>query len=68
MTLDSWSEIARRQSHFNFASKRTIAMVRMAVFEEIDYFCAAYKMIFAKSAGPLKRDVAAILGRQAPAR
>src|SRR5215469_5021698 len=26
-------------------------------FEDLDYFCAAYKMIFAKAAGPLRRDV-----------
>ncbi|MGA2595593.1 MAG: anaerobic sulfatase maturase [Bryobacteraceae bacterium] len=89
MTLDSWSEIARRQRRFNFASKKTIAHPECQIceyqsichggcpkyrhgpngrFEELDYFCSAYKMIFAKSTGPLKRDIAAILGRQAPAR
>jgi len=89
MTLDSWSEIARRQRRFNFASKKTIAHPECQVceylsichggcpkyrhgpngrFEELDYFCSAYKMIFAKSTGPLKRDVAAILGRQEPRR
>lgn len=88
MTLDSWSEIARRQRRLNFASKKTIAHPECQVceyqsichggcpklrhgpngrFEELDYFCSAYKMIFAKSIGPLKRDVAAILGRQQPA-
>ncbi len=33
-------------------------------FEDLDYFCGAYKMIFAKSVGPLKVEVAKILGRQ----
>ena len=32
-------------------------------FEDLDYFCSAYKMIFAKATGPLRREVAAILGR-----
>ena len=32
-------------------------------FEDLDYFCSAYKMIFAKATGPLRRDVTAILGR-----
>ena len=27
-------------------------------FEDLDYFCAAYKMIFAKAVEPLRRDVA----------
>lgn len=31
-------------------------------FEDLDYFCSAYKMIFAKSSGPLKREVAKICG------
>jgi uncharacterized protein len=26
-------------------------------FEDLDYFCQAYKMIFAKSVGPLKKDL-----------
>ena len=33
-------------------------------FEDLDYFCSAYKMIFAKSVGPLKREIARILGRE----
>ncbi len=27
-------------------------------FEDLDYFCAAYKMIYAKAAGPLRRELA----------
>jgi uncharacterized protein len=27
-------------------------------FEDLDYFCAAYKMIYAKATGPLRREVA----------
>jgi uncharacterized protein len=33
-------------------------------FEDLDYFCHAYKMIFARATGPLRREVAMILGRQ----
>lgn len=32
-------------------------------FEDLDYFCAAYKMIYAKAAGPLREDLKKILGR-----
>lgn len=85
MTLDSWSEIARRQRRFGFAAKKTLAHPECQVceyqsichggcpkfrrgphgrFEDLDYFCLAYKMIFAKSVGPLKREVARILGRE----
>jgi uncharacterized protein len=88
MTLDSWSEIARRQRRYSFASKKTLAHAECQVceyqsichggcpkfrhgpnrrFEDLDYFCSAYKMIFAKSVGPLKREVAKILGREAAA-
>jgi uncharacterized protein len=28
-------------------------------FEDLDYFCAAYKMIYARATGPLRREVAA---------
>lgn len=34
-------------------------------FEDLDYFCAAYKMIFAKAVGPLRKDVEKLLGRSA---
>jgi uncharacterized protein len=30
-------------------------------FEDLDYFCAAYKMIFARVTGPLKQEVQKIL-------
>lgn len=33
-------------------------------FEDLDYFCQAYKMIFAKATGPLRREVERITGRQ----
>ena len=33
-------------------------------FDDLDYFCAAYKMVFAKSVPPLKKDVAKILEQQ----
>ena len=36
-------------------------------FQDLDYFCSAYKMIFSKAAGPLRKEVERILGRHAPA-
>ena len=35
-------------------------------FEDLDYFCAAYKMMFAKSVPPLQKEVAKILAQQQP--
>ena len=32
-------------------------------FHDLDYFCAAYKMIFSKSVGPLKKEVQSLLAR-----
>jgi uncharacterized protein len=32
-------------------------------FEDLDYFCKAYKMIYAKATGPLRKEVAKILGQ-----
>lgn len=34
-------------------------------FEDLDYFCEAYKMIYAKAAGPLRREVEKIMNRPA---
>lgn len=34
-------------------------------FEDLDYFCAAYKMIFAKAVPPLTKEVARLLEQQA---
>jgi uncharacterized protein len=34
-------------------------------FEDLDYFCTAYKMIYARAVGPLRREVDKILGRAA---
>ena len=36
-------------------------------FEDLDYFCASYKMIYARSVGPLRTEVAKILGHTEPA-
>ena len=33
-------------------------------FDDLDYFCSSYKMIFAKCVGPLREEVAKILGQQ----
>jgi uncharacterized protein len=32
-------------------------------FEDLDFFCAAYKMVYSKCLGPLKRDVDKLLAR-----
>ncbi len=34
-------------------------------FDDLDYFCAAYKMIFAKAVGPLSKEVHRITGQPA---
>ncbi len=34
-------------------------------FTDLDYFCQAYKMIFARATGPLRQDVAQLLARPA---
>jgi uncharacterized protein len=34
-------------------------------FEELDWFCGAYKMIFAKAVGPLRKEVEKLTGRSA---
>jgi uncharacterized protein len=36
-------------------------------FAELDYFCGAYKMIFAKSVGPLRAEVQKLMQNQRPA-
>ncbi|MFN0170771.1 MAG: anaerobic sulfatase maturase [Bryobacteraceae bacterium] len=84
VTMDSWSEIARRQTRYNFAVKKTLAHPECQVceyqsichggcpklrhgphrrFEDLDYFCQAYKMIYAKATGPLRKEVQKILGQ-----
>jgi len=86
VALDSWSEIARRQRRYSFASKKAIGHPECRVceyqsvchggcpkfrhaprhsFDDLDYFCTAYRMFFAKAVGPLRSDVAQILGPQA---
>jgi len=83
VTLDSWSEIARRTRRYSFASKKTLAHPECQVceyqsichggcpkfrhgphgrFEELDYFCQAYKMIFSRAVGPLQAEVRKLLG------
>jgi uncharacterized protein len=84
VNVDSWTEIARRQTRASFAGKKSIGHPECAVcewssvchggcpklrhgpngrFEDLDYFCAAYKMIYARAVGPLKEEVNRILGR-----
>jgi uncharacterized protein len=36
-------------------------------FEDLDYFCTAYKMIYSKCTGPLKKEVELLLGRSGAA-
>lgn len=83
ITLDSWSEIARRTRRYSFAQKKTLAHPECQVcewqsichggcpkfrhgpqgqFEDLDYFCQAYKMIYARAVGPLKKEVEKLLG------
>lgn len=82
ITLDSWAEIARRQSRYSFAAKKTLAHPECMAceyssichggcpklrhgpngrFEDLDYFCQAYKMIYRKSVGPLRKEVASLI-------
>jgi uncharacterized protein len=35
-------------------------------FEDLDWFCGAYKMIFAKATGPLRKEVEKLLAGKAP--
>jgi uncharacterized protein len=35
-------------------------------FEDLDYFCQAYKMIFGKAVGPLRKEVEKLFGSSAP--
>jgi uncharacterized protein len=87
ITLDSWSEVARRARRYSFASKKTLAHPECQVceyqsichggcpklrhgpnrrFEDLDYFCQAYKMIYARCVEPLRKEVRKIMDR-APA-
>ena len=36
-------------------------------FEDLDYFCQSYKMIYSKAAGPLRDEVKKLLGDRRPA-
>ncbi len=36
-------------------------------FEDLDYFCQSYKMIYSKSVGPLKKEVEKLMSRQGTA-
>ena len=83
--VDSWSEIARRQRRFQFASKKALAHPECQAcefqslchggcpkfrsgpqrrFEDLDYFCSAYKMIFAKAVKPLRRELGQPAGKR----
>lgn len=85
LTVDTWTEIARKQRRYSFAKTKTLAHPECQVceyqaichggcpksrhaqnrrFEDLDHFCQAYKMVFAKSVGPLKKEVEKILGRE----
>jgi uncharacterized protein len=87
LMVDSWTEIARRQRRYSFASKKTLAHPECQVceyqaichggcpkfrhgpnrrFEELDYFCQAYKMIYSRAVGPLRQDLRKILGHAPP--
>ncbi len=78
VTMDSWTEIARRTRRYSFASKKTLPHPECQVceyqsichggcpkfrhgprgrFDDLDYFCHAYKMIYARSAAPLRAEL-----------
>jgi len=82
--LESFAEIARRQTRYNFAVKKTVPHPECQVcefqsvchggcpklrhgrnkrFEDLDYFCGAYKAIYAKSIPKLKPEVEKIMAR-----
>ncbi len=86
---ESWSEIARRQRRYLFASKKAEPHAECAAcdyrricrggcpklrhaphgrFEDLDWFCGAYKAIFAKAVKPLERDVRYLLAQGQTAR
>jgi uncharacterized protein len=81
--VDSWSEIARKQKRYTFATRKTLARVECAEceyeplchggcpksrqaphgkFEDLDYFCESYKMVFRKTVPPLSDDVRKLMG------
>jgi uncharacterized protein len=85
LNMDSWTELARRASRHEFASKKALlhescrqceyAWIckggcpkhrhdQRGRFDDLDYFCTAYKMIYGKTMAPLKADVEKILRRQ----
>ena len=87
ITVDSWSEIARRGRRFQFASKKTLSHPECQAceyqsichggcpkfragprgqFEDLDYFCGAYKMIYRKAAEPLRAELARAPNAGAP--
>jgi len=35
-------------------------------FEDLDYFCAAYKTVYARALGPLREEVASLFGKATP--
>ncbi len=88
VNVDSWSEIARKQRRYSFATKKTLAHPECQVceyqsichggcpkfrhgphrrFDDLDYFCQSYKMIYSKAVGPLRKEVAKLMGSSARA-
>lgn len=82
---DSWIDIARRQTRYDFAAKKGIDHAACAVceyrslchggcphlrrgrhgrFEDLDYFCASYKLLFEKNVGKLTREVEKMMLRR----
>jgi uncharacterized protein len=75
---DSWIEIARRQTRYEFAAKKGVDHAACVVcdyqsicqsgcphlrrgrhgrFEDLDYYCSSYKMLFDKNVGKLTKEV-----------
>ena len=82
---DSWIDIARRQTRYEFAAKKGIGHQachacdyqsicqggcphlrrgRRGRFDDLDYYCASYKMLFEKNVGKLTKEVEKLLSRR----
>jgi uncharacterized protein len=85
INTDSWIDIARNQSRYNFAAKKAIGHSACAQcdhesichrgcphlrrgrhgrFEDLDYFCASYRMLFDKNVGKLTKEVEKLMRRR----
>lgn len=85
ISVDSWVDIARRQTRYDFAAKKRIVHAdcsacdyrsiceggcphlrrgRYGRFEDLDYYCTSYKMLFGRNVGKLTKEVEKIMRRR----